>query len=162
MAVAPGGWVVAAWLDDSALMALVVRPDGSTSRTAVEPLGPDESVISFQPGIDATGAVTIVVRQYERRSSREHVRVVRPVGGGPPVIAADLPVAEPPAGGPVDPRDGETQVDLAVAPGGGTLLGWADREGVRVMVDGGAPSSWTRAARACSRCPPRWATTGRR
>jgi hypothetical protein len=137
LAVAPGGWAVATWVNDGTdATALVARPDGTTVRTVVDQVPKpsrsrpaDETRLSMgRAGIDAGGNVTMVWERSDRRTSR--LRVARSAGGGPPSAGADLTSA----------REARVaNVGVAVAPAGGSLLAWPAEDGIRVMLDDGPP-----------------------
>ena len=89
----PGGWVVSAWMErGKALVALVVRPDGSTARAVLDRVpdepSADEFVSGPQVGIDAAGNTTVVWQHLTTRTTR--VRLARGTAGGAPVTGADL------------------------------------------------------------------------
>ena len=79
MAVAPGGWAVVAFQEDDELVALVVRPDGTTARTVVDRA---ELLGETHVGIDARGRVTIAWWRYDRRTRQ--LRVARFSAGEAP------------------------------------------------------------------------------
>ncbi|RKQ88189.1 hypothetical protein C8N24_6230 [Solirubrobacter pauli] len=111
---ANGGWKVAAWRDyDFVLHAEVTRPDGTVLARALDR---DETAQQPAVGIDARG------NAFVAWANGDHVRTAR----GPRL-----------ARGPAF-SDGDT-VDVAVSPGGRTLLSWSGRHGVFAQLDGGAP-----------------------
>ena len=108
--------------EDDALVALIVRPDGTSARAVVDRA---ELIGDVYAGIDAAGRVTIAWWRYERR--RSALLMARFSAGEAPV-AAEVPGSEQ-----------SSVAAVAVAPGGGSLIAWATEGGVSVMLDGGAP-----------------------
>ena len=146
VAVAPGGWSVATWVEGRELLAQIVRPDGSAARTVVDRVGSVGFVSSASVGIDASGMTTIVWRRYSR--SVQRTRVARLAAGGPPVPGADLPDA--------------VAFDLAVGPTAGRC--WPGRAATAYTCRSTAARrrSSTRAPATRNCCPRRSATTAPR
>ena len=126
VAVAPGGWAAAVWgVPDDTLVAAVVRPDGTLTRTVLDRgrEKPFESVSGSAVAINASGDSTVIWQHS--KGSTGLVRVARGTAGGVPATGADLP--------------GDAQPSLALAPSGTELLAWSERNGLFASIDGGAP-----------------------
>ncbi len=120
LAVAPGGWVAAVGGSEDELLATVVRPDGTAQTTRLGRNTDETFLQAPHVGIDAAGAATIAWTR-NRITEANSVHVVRLEG----CVAKPL-------------RDvaNANDVDVAVTPGGRTLLAWATYEGLMVSSDG--------------------------
>jgi hypothetical protein len=128
VAVAPGGWAAAVWVErESTLVAAVARPDGTLTRTVLDggDLNAFDLVYSSAIAIDAHGDSTVIWQHATRSATR--LRVARGTAGGAPAVAADL-------SGEVS----DAEPSLAVAASGAEVLAWSTRDGVFATV-GGAP-----------------------
>jgi hypothetical protein len=129
VAVAPGGWAAVVWETDSddVLMAMIVRPDGSSTRSVVaRPRKSRSSPESFGPAkvaIDASGNATVVWPHYA--GSKLRFRTARSAAGGPAQASSDL------IGVPIR----ADAFDIAYA-GGHALLTWATEAGLQTLFDG--------------------------
>lgn len=129
VAVAPGGWAAVVWETDSddVLMAMIVRPDGTSTRSIVaRPRSSRRSPESFGPAkvaIDAGGNAMIVWPHYQGGDVR--FRTAQATAGGPARVSSDL------AGVPI----AADAFDLVYA-GGHGLLSWATKTGLQAMIDG--------------------------
>ncbi|WP_157591962.1 hypothetical protein [Solirubrobacter soli] len=135
VAVAPGGWAAAAWIADGrALLALVVRPDGTTTRAELdrgERVVDDDPTFLMTPqvGIDANGDTTVVWQRWARAKVR--VRIARGTAGGAPATGPDLSVNDAESTNTAGPS-------VSVAPSGTEVVAWSTPDGVAVSVDGQA------------------------
>jgi len=122
LTVAPGGWAAAVGSRlGRDVLATVVRPDRGAQTTRLARSSRDTYLIDPRIGIDAGGTATIAWTR-------------QPPDGDPTISAARL------AAGRVTPlREvaNAGSADVAVAPGGRTLLAWAQDDGVTVSIDGG-------------------------
>ncbi len=128
LAVAPGGWVVVAWLDADAgrVIAVIVRPDGTSSRKVLDRGGADVTLVEPRAGIDAHGNATVLWARFESAGTR--VLTARSSAGGQFVPGHDLHGSASGRG-----------FAVVVAPNGRSLLAWSTEAGVQASVDGQAP-----------------------
>lgn len=111
---ANAGWKVAAWRDYGfVLRAEVTRPDGTVFERVLDR---DESGQQPAVAIDARGNAFVAWTSGDRMHTARGPRLAR----GPSVSGGSI-------------------VDVAVSPGGRTLLAWSGRTGIFAQVDGGAP-----------------------
>jgi hypothetical protein len=140
VAVAPGGWVAAAWVTDRdadrehrfAIKTLVSAPNGATTRQVAERAHFTEAnlVSLSQPmlSIATDGATTMVWTQSNLLSeSPSTPRIGRATAGGAWTVA-NLPSG-------AEPRFADQLAQLAGSPNGHTLVTWINSDGVQAMLD---------------------------
>ena len=121
------------------VVATIVSPDGARRSTVLERKRATAEALAPRVGIDARGTATAAWTRWNVISGRYVLRAAHAVAG-----AAWTPAGSLGAGAdPVYDFLSVGQVDVAVAPGGRTLLAWADGRGVRAAVDGGTAERLT-------------------
>jgi hypothetical protein len=148
VAAAPGGWAAAVGerVRESLrndLAATIVAPDGTARSTTLERARVNrhrfETFLDPRIGIAANGAATVTWTGWEAITG-DYVLRTAATADGTTWTARRL-------GRGADPKYNFPylgQADVAVAPGGHTLLAWADGRGLHVSVDGGAPERLAR------------------
>jgi hypothetical protein len=139
-AVAPGGWVAAAWVTDRdarhdhtfALKTLVRAPSGATTRQVAERARFTEAnlVSLSQPMLSLTpaGAATMVWTRSNLLSEAPSTpRIGRATAGGAWTVA-NLPWG-------AEPIFADQVAQLAASPNGHTLVTWINSDGVQAMLD---------------------------
>jgi hypothetical protein len=139
VAIAPGGWIAAAWLtrELNTVEAAVLDPRGHVRRSVLDRGDIKDAFSLPQVGIDAHGRATVVWTRWREtgdyEATRQTVRVARydrrwtsattlGTGANPIFDVPEWPL-----------------VGLAVTPRGHSLLAWATPRGIRASADGARP-----------------------